>query len=88
MAKYIKKPVVIEAIQYTGDNYKEICDFVGKKLRKPLIQYEPHEIIIETLEGNHIAKVNDYIIRGIHGEYYPCKPDIFDKTYEIVNETN
>lgn len=82
--KYRKKPVVIEAIQYTGDNYKEVCDFVGKELRTPLIQYEPGELIIETLEGNMIASVNDYIIKGIHGEFYPCKPDIFDKSYESI----
>lgn len=82
--KYIKKPVIIEAIQYTGNNYKEICDFVGKELRRPMIQYEPLEIIIETLEGNHIAKVNDFIIKDEHGEFYPCKSDIFEKTYELV----
>lgn len=82
--KYKKKPEVIEAIQYTGDNYKEICDFVGKELRRPMIQYEPLEIIIETLEGNRIVKVNDFIIKGEHGEFYPYKPDIFEKTYELV----
>lgn len=82
--KYRKKPVVIEAIQYTGDNYNEVCEFVGKELRTPLIQYEPGELIIETLEGNMIASVNDYIIKGIHGEFYPCKPDIFDKSYESI----
>ena len=49
-----------------------------------MTQYEPQEIIIETLEGNHIAKVNDFIIKGVHNEFYPCKPDIFEKTYELV----
>jgi hypothetical protein len=82
--QYRKKPVVIEAIQYTGNNYKEICEFVGKELRKPMIQYEPFEILIETLEGNMIAKVNDFIIKGVHGEFYPCKPDIFEKSYELA----
>ena len=82
--KYRKKPVVIEAIQYTGDNYKEVCKFVGSELKAPLIMREPGELIIETLEGNMIASVNDYIIKGIHGEFYPCKPDIFDKSYESV----
>ena len=84
MMKYRKKPLEIEAIQYTGDNYKEVCDFVGKELKTPLIQYEPGELIIETLEGNMIASVNDYIIKGLRGEFYPCKPDIFDKSYESV----
>ena len=80
--KYRKKPVIIEAIQYTGDNYKEICDFVGKELMKSMIN--PSEILIETLEGYHIASVNDFIIKGVKGEHYPCKPDIFGKTYEKI----
>lgn len=84
--KYRKKPVIIDAIQYTGGNYKEVCEFVGKELKRPLIRYTPSEIIIETLEGNHIARAGDFIIRGVHGEFYPCKPDIFEKTYELVGE--
>ena len=84
--KYRKKPVIIEAIQYTGDNYKEICDFVGKELRKPMIQYDTSEIIIETLEGNHICSKGDFVIKGVNGEFYPCKPDIFAKTYDAVEE--
>lgn len=81
---YRKKPLEIEAIQYTGDNYNEVCDFVGNKLKTLHIKYEPGELLIETLEGNMIAKVNDYIIKGLHGEFYPCKPDIFNKSYELV----
>ena len=84
--KYRKKPVVIEAVKWTGENYDEICSFVGKKLEHPMIQYKPHEIIIETLEGNHIASEGDFIIKGVHGEFYPCKPDIFEKTYDPVEE--
>lgn len=82
--KYRKKPVIIEAIQYTGNNYSEVCDFVGKELRIPLIKYNPGELIIETLEGNHIVSVNDFIIKGVRGEFYACKPDIFEETYEEV----
>ena len=82
--KYRKKPVVIEAVQYTGDNFKEICDFVGTILNRP--DSEQSHIIIETLEGDHIASVGDFIIKGVHGEFYPCKPDIFEKTYELVEE--
>ena len=80
--KYRKKPVVIEAVQYTGNNYDKICDFVGKRLDK--YDSELSHIIIETLEGNHIASVGDYIIKGVQGEFYPCKPDIFEQTYEVV----
>lgn len=82
--KYVKKPVVIEAIQYTGDNYLEICDFCDKIL--PSLPKPNADIIIETLEGNHNAIAGDYIIKGVKGEFYPCKPDIFEMTYEGVNE--
>ena len=81
--KYRKKPVEIEAIQWAGDNYKEICDFVGKDLETSVVN---NGLIIETLEGNHLALVNDFIIKGVQGEFYPCKPDIFESTYERVEE--
>lgn len=84
MKKYRKKPVVIEAIQYNGDNYNEISNFTGNKSLLGLKQ--SNEIIINTLEGNMIASVGDYIIKGIKGEFYPCKPDIFELTYELVGE--
>jgi len=89
-----KKPVEIEAIQWTGDNEIEIMDFVGKRLKvnKPPAAMEhdtivPHSaycIHIETLEGVMTAQRMDWVIKGIYGEFYPCKPDIFEKTYEIV----
>lgn len=80
--KYRKKPVVIEAMQYTGNNYNKVCDFVGKKLDK--YDSKLPSLIIETLEGNHMASIGDYIIKGVQGEFYPCKPDIFEQTYEVV----
>lgn len=80
--KYRKKPVEIEAVQYTGDNFKEVCEFVGKILN--MTDSEQNYIIIETLEGDMTASVGDFIIKGVHGEFYPCKPDIFEKTYELV----
>lgn len=88
MAKYRKKPVVIEAIQWTGDNYNEICRFTGMKLGRTRITFSPEgtsdQLIILTLEGDHRANIGDYIIRGIKGEFYPCKPDIFVATYEPI----
>ena len=84
MKKYRKKPVVIEAIQYNGDNYNEISNFTGNKSLLGLKQ--SNEIIISTLEGNMIVSIGDYIIKGIKGEFYPCKPDIFEQTYELVGE--
>lgn len=82
MAKYRKKPVVIEAIKYDGDNKVEIQEFVDKYLDMT----EEMQLEINTLEGVMLANVGDYIIRGVNGEYYPCKPDIFEKTYEKVGD--
>ena len=95
--KYRKKPVVIRALQWTGDNYTEILNFCDKaefqhKVRKHKHVFtgeseilEEIELTIETLEGTHEASIGDYIIEGVNGEFYPCKPDIFEKTYEEVN---
>lgn len=79
--KYVKKPVVISALQWTGDNILEMCNFTGKKDSKLL---KNNELYIDTLEGTMHASVGDYIVYGVDGEFYPCKPDIFEKTYEIV----
>ena len=80
--KYRKKPVVIEAIQFNGRNSADIHEFCGDKVREPVGK---DYLEIETLEGIHIASPGDYIIKGIKGEFYPCKPDIFEMTYEPVN---
>ena len=85
MKKYIKKPVVIEAVQYNGANKEEIEAFVEKKLDTVYTELkEPLELKIPTLEGDMKASKGDYIIKGINGEFYPCKPDIFEKTYDVV----
>lgn len=82
--KYRKKPVEVEAIQYTGKNLSEIIDFVGNSLR-----VRGNLVIIVTLEGDMIVSELDYIIKGVNGEFYPCKPDIFEKTYErVINEAD
>jgi hypothetical protein len=92
--KYRKKPVVIEAVQWTGLNLQEIKDFVGDKLKYEIYDAARQvgvappavDMKIDTLEGEHIASKGDYIIKGIKGEFYPCKPDIFAKTYELVED--
>lgn len=83
IATYIKKPVKIDAVQWTGDNVEEIKEFVT-----PIAEYLEDEnvIIIHTLEGDMEVKVNDYIIKGVKGEFYPCKPDIFEETYNNIVE--
>lgn len=80
--RYVKKPVVIEALQYTGNNKDEIDKFVGDKV----LQYEEDGVIIKTLEGHYKGSVGDYIIKGVEGEFYPCKQDIFHKTYDLVGD--
>ncbi len=81
MAKYRKKPVVIEAIQYNGDNKQEILRFAeGKAATNTCYEH----LTIFTLEGNHRANVGDWIVKGVANEFYPVKPDIFAKTYEKV----
>ena len=79
--KYRKKPVTIEAIQWNGENLSEIDEFTESKVKN-------HEsvLIIPTLEGDMYASLNDYIIKGVNGEFYPCKPNIFAKTYDEVTE--
>ena len=81
MKKYRKKPVIIEAVQWTGSNYVEMEKFITSNFWH-MAQSECLEI--ETLEGNHRAIKGDWIIKGIKGEFYPCKPDIFEATYDPV----
>lgn len=78
--KYRKKPVVIEAIEWTGNNLSEIVAFGGSRI----IVRDNNVLIIPTLEGDYEAQRGDMIIKGIKGEVYPCKPDIFNATYEVV----
>jgi len=89
--KFRKKPVVIEAVLYTGLNVADINAFTGQDLDSEMESETAYvagqgppifSLIIPTLEGNHKAMPGDYIIRGVKGEYYPCKPDIFEMTYE------
>ena len=86
MTKYRKKPIIIEAIRWSGSNVKEINIFTNKPPQRILSWDDSlnESVIISTLEGDMRAKKGDYIIKGINGEFYPCKPDIFKKTYERV----
>ena len=93
MAKYRKKPVVIDAIQWKGDNLAEIIRFTGLHESAVTMTWDQYESLVAqeglkifTLEGSHMATIGDFIIRGIQGEYYPCKPDIFWATYEKEGE--
>lgn len=76
-----KKPIVIEAVQWTGKNFEEVLLFCPVLLDLGSTDTE-WPLIIPTLEGDHTARIGDFIIKGIQGEFYPCKPDIFKATYE------
>ncbi len=91
--KYKTKPCEIEAVQWTGLNLEDIKEFVGENLLYNIIDTAwqvgkgvPHVLMqIKTLEGNVRADKGDYIIKGLRGEFYPCKPDVFKKKYEEVH---
>ena len=91
--KYRKKPVVIEAIKWNGIAFAlgEMPDWFIKALHKDMpttgaIKRDEDKLLIGTLEGVMTANPNDWIIQGVKGEIYPCKPDIFEATYEKVKD--
>lgn len=83
--KYRKKPVVVEAIQLTNKNLLEVKEWCNGEL-VPNAETSGYDLYISTLEGIMHADINDYIIQGVEGEFYPCKPDIFEKTYEVASQ--
>ena len=82
--QYRKKPIVVEAIQFTG-NFNEVVDFMGGDVRIGNTKEFGPCVVIHTLEGDMTALYGDYIIKGVQGEFYPCKPEIFEETHEEVN---
>ena len=81
--RFVKKPISIEAIQWTGDNFNEVREFMSDS---HVIVTMYNELIIPTLEGDMKAPKESWIIRGAMGEYYPCRRDVFEETYEPVEE--
>lgn len=84
MPKYKTKPNIKEALQWTGENENDIKEFVGGSYggRSPLV----HMVFIKTLEGNLTAGKGDFIVKGIKGEFYPVKEDIFNNSYEKLED--
>lgn len=89
-----KKPVEVEAMQLTTENAKDICDWMQSA---HIMGYTPEShqghgigndgvVLIDTREGQMTADIGDWVIRGVHGEFYPCKPDIFADTYEVAED--
>lgn len=93
MGRYRKKPVEIEAVQFNGFDttsgqviLSERPEWlIGEFGNRVLFFGEKDTLTIKTLEGEHIASIGDYIIKGVKGELYPCKPDIFELTYDKIN---
>lgn len=83
--KYRKKPLIIDAFKWTGgpDQIEDPL-WIVEAIRRGEVHFTPDGMIIKTLEGDHLASPGDYIIQGIKGEIYPCKPDIFEATYELI----
>jgi hypothetical protein len=95
MAKFRKKPVVIEAVQWNGANLREVIAFTDgppdmRSMHSNMKWEEYCDLVnrdglkIFTLEGKMSANIGDWVIKGVRGEFYPCKPDIFEATYELV----
>lgn len=82
--QYRKRPIVIEAVQWTGDNLEAIWDWAGAENVYGPTEENPDALIISTSEGRMRADLGDWVIRGVAGELYPCKDPIFRETYEPV----
>ncbi len=83
MARYRKLPVEIAAVLWRGDNFDEVDAFMDGRYGFD-ISNGVHRVIIQTLEGTMHGVPGDFIVKGVHGEFYPCKPDIFLSTYEVI----
>lgn len=87
--KYRKKPVVIEAMQVIDDlaNHVAVGQWITDNGGEAIIPWPDPWLVIRTLEGDMRAEIGDYVIRGVKGEFYPCKPEIFAATYEAEEAT-
>ena len=88
--KFRKKPVVIDAIQWSGtwEDIPSMKEFCPDLFERNDLDFKRTYLFVKMLEGEHIVSPWDYIIKGIKGEFYPCKPDIFEMTYEKVEDKN
>lgn len=84
MPKYRKKPVVIEAVQWIISNAEEVREFSKNNDCEVVVKEDMGVVTIDTMEGVMTAFIGDWIIKGVQGELYPCRPDIFEMTYDEV----
>lgn len=87
MARFRKKPVIVEARQLTPENITQLEEWCGGSIKGVRLPKDQRVIDIQTLEGEMRAEMGDWIIQGIKGEFYPCKPNIFELTYEPERQT-
>lgn len=81
---YTKKPVRVKAIRWDGENTDDVQEFIGKRVPKQYSAIEKDKVVamfINTLEGEMAVSIGDYIVKGVMGEHYPVKPEIFELTY-------
>ena len=89
MPFFQKKPVVIEARQLTKDNLDQILYWIKSNNKNCYLSWNGHSpLVIQTLEGDHQATFGDWIIKSVKGEFYPCKPNIFEITYQPMIKNN
>ena len=89
MMRAMKKPIEVQVIQFDGWNWRECYQFMSNEPLMFTCDVRKEEyIMIKTLEGNMRCDIGDYIIKGVKGEFYPCKPDIFKDTYDAIGEGN
>jgi len=86
MAQYRKKPVVIDAMQFTDEMKDRVFNFVTCNCYPDFTDDGKPALRIQTLEGDMTANIGDWVIKGVKGEFYPCKPDVFEMTYEEIEE--
>lgn len=81
--KFRKRPVIIDAMIYDGENHEEVCAWMDEATGGFTNAWgKDGALVIRTLEGDMAVSPGDYVIKGVQGEFYPCKPDIFDATYD------
>ena len=93
--KFVKRPIVVNAVKYDGTNGNEIVQYANEMLQfqsytteECYVDDKTNNLYVQSMEGTMRALVGDYIIQGPFGEFYPCKPDIFDATYSEIDEDN
>jgi hypothetical protein len=87
MMKFRKRPVVVEAMRFTNETKDQLFNWISCTRSAGRNENGEPILLIWTLEGVHTARLGDWIIKGVAGEFYPCKPNIFEQTYERATDS-